>query len=94
VLAKRTHRFAEPNPSAPVATRGDLDLLVVPALGITLQGFRLGFGAGYYDSTLPDFCPPAKSICVGYDFQRLIELPIEAHDVACDAVVTDAEQPP
>jgi 5-formyltetrahydrofolate cyclo-ligase len=94
VLAKQTQRFAEPNPSAPAAARGDLDLLVVPALGITLQGYRLGFGAGFYDAALPDFCPPAKSICVGFDFQRLIELPVEEHDVACDAVVTDAEDPP
>ena len=94
VLAKQTQRFSEPNPSAPVAMRGDLDLVVVPALGITLHGHRLGFGAGFYDSTLPDFCPPAKSICVGYDFQRVIELPVEAHDVACDALVTDAHEPP
>jgi len=92
-LAMRNQRFAEPDPGAPVALRGDLDLVIVPALGITLQGYRLGFGAGYYDSMLPDVCPPAKTICVGYDFQRLIELPVEPHDIRCDAVVTDADEP-
>ncbi len=94
VLAKQSQCFSEPEPSAPVALRGDLDLVVVPALGITLQGYRLGFGSGFYDATLPDVCPPAKSICVGYDFQRLIELPVEPHDVCCDAVVTDADDSP
>jgi len=91
VLEKRGQRFAEPSPSAPVAVRGDIDLLVVPALGITLQGYRLGFGAGFYDATLPDLCPPATTICVGYDFQLLVELPVEPHDFKCDEVITDTE---
>lgn len=91
VLEKRGQRFAEPDPGAPVAARGDIDLLVVPALGITLQGDRLGFGAGFYDATLPDLCPPATTICVGYDFQLLVELPVEPHDFKCDEVITDAQ---
>jgi 5-formyltetrahydrofolate cyclo-ligase len=41
--------------------------------------------------TLPDVSPPALSIVVAYSFQLLAELPLEAHDVACDAVVTDRE---
>jgi 5-formyltetrahydrofolate cyclo-ligase len=90
VLEKRGQQFVEPDPCRPIATRGDIDLVVVPALGLTLQGYRLGFGAGFYDATLPDLCPPAKTICVGYDFQLLIELPIETHDFKCDAVITDA----
>lgn len=90
VLTKRTHRFAEPHPSAPVARRGDIDVVVVPALGLTLEGHRLGTGSGFYDATLPDICPPSKSIVIGYDFQLLIELPTEPHDISCDAIVTDA----
>ncbi len=90
VLTERTHRFAEPHPNAPVAKRGDIDVVVVPALGLTIGGHRLGTGSGFYDSTLPDICPPSKSIVIGYDFQLLIELPSEPHDIPCDAVVTDA----
>ena len=90
-LSRQTQKFREPDPSAPEAQPGELDLVIVPALGLTLQGYRLGLGAGFYDATLPEFCPPAKSICVGYDFQRLIDLPVEPHDFACDAVVTDAD---
>jgi 5-formyltetrahydrofolate cyclo-ligase len=94
VLEKRGQYFVEPNPTRPVAQRGDIDLLVVPALGLTLQGYRLGFGAGFYDATLPDLCPPASTICVGYDFQLLIEVPLEPHDFKCDAVITDAPDTP
>ena len=88
-LAERGSRFAEPPPSAPRAERGDIDLVFVPALAVALNGHRLGYGAGFYDATLPDFCPPAKSVVVAYDFQLLAELPHLAHDVACDWIVTD-----
>jgi 5-formyltetrahydrofolate cyclo-ligase len=90
VLEQRAQHFVEPSPNRPIAARGDVDVLVVPALGITSQGYRLGFGSGFYDATLPDLCPPARTIAVGYDFQLLIELPIEPHDFKCDAVVTDS----
>jgi 5-formyltetrahydrofolate cyclo-ligase len=90
ILTTHAQRFLEPDPSAPAANRGDIDVLVVPALGLTLRGHRLGTGSGFYDATLPDLCPPAKSIVVGYEFQLLVEIPTEPHDVPCDDVVTDA----
>ncbi|HTQ08112.1 MAG TPA: 5-formyltetrahydrofolate cyclo-ligase [Polyangiaceae bacterium] len=90
-LAVRAHRFLEPPPDAAVARRGDVELVVVPALAAALSGHRLGFGIGFYDSLLPDHCPPARAVVVLFDFQLLAELPVMPHDVACDFVVTDAK---
>lgn len=89
-LAERGRRFHEPPLNAPQATRGDVDLLFVPALAVAPSGHRLGYGAGFYDSLLPDVCPPGRSVAVAYDFQLLVELPTLPHDVACDFVLTDA----
>lgn len=89
-LADRGHRFLEPPLDAPVALRGELDLLFVPALAVAPSGHRLGYGAGFYDSLLPDFCPPAQAIAVAFDFQLLVELPTLPHDVPCNVVLTDA----
>lgn len=89
-LAPRGQRFAEPPSEAPAAARGDVDLVVVPALAVALTGHRLGFGVGFYDAMLPDFRPPARAVVVAFDFQLLAELPVEPHDVACDVVVSDA----
>jgi 5-formyltetrahydrofolate cyclo-ligase len=89
-LVVRSGRFAEPPPEAPEAARGDLDLLVVPALAVAANGHRIGYGAGFYDAALPDFRPPALAVVVAYDFQLLAEVPAEPHDVPCDIVVTDA----
>jgi 5-formyltetrahydrofolate cyclo-ligase len=83
-------RFLEPPPEAPVAERGDVDLVLVPALAVAPSGHRLGYGAGFYDSLLPDVCPPALAIVVAFDFQLLVELPVLPHDVACHGIVTDS----
>jgi 5-formyltetrahydrofolate cyclo-ligase len=88
-LAERGRKFLEPPPDAPRAARGELDLVMVPALAVTDGGHRLGYGVGFYDATLPDFCPPARSLLVAFEFQLLAELPVFEHDVACDLVVTD-----
>jgi 5-formyltetrahydrofolate cyclo-ligase len=90
-LAERGRGFAEPPPDGAPAARGDLDVILVPALVATPDGARLGYGAGFYDATLPDFRPPALAIIVAFSFQLVGELPLFEHDVCCDGVVTDAE---
>jgi len=81
--------FLEPARTAPVAERGKLDVICVPALAASAGLFRIGYGAGYYDATLPDYCPPARTIITIFDFQLLAEIPTEPHDVPCDAVLSD-----
>jgi 5-formyltetrahydrofolate cyclo-ligase len=88
-LEERGGGFGEPAPGAPEAAPGDLDVVVVPALAVDPRGHRLGYGAGYYDRTLPRFAPPAIAIAVAYDFQLVAELPFDAHDVRVACVVTD-----
>jgi 5-formyltetrahydrofolate cyclo-ligase len=88
-LISRGRKFVEPPPDAPVAARGDVDVVVVPALAVTPEGHRLGSGSGFYDATLPDLAPPALTIVVAFSFQLLGELFVESHDIACDLVLTD-----
>ena len=88
-LSLRGRKFLEPPRDAPVAERGDVDLVVVPALALSATGQRLGQGSGFYDVTLPDVCPPALALGVVFDFQMLAELPAEGHDQPVDVVLTD-----
>lgn len=89
LLVPRGQGFAEPPRDQPAALRGELDLIVVPALGVALNGHRLGYGAGFYDATLPDFSPPARTVVVAFEFQLLAELPQREGDFPCDLIVTD-----
>lgn len=90
LLEEQGYGFREPAASAPRAARGDIDVVVVPALAVDPRGHRLGYGAGYYDRTLPAYAPPAVTVAVAYEFQLLVDLPATEHDVAVHWVVTDA----
>lgn len=87
-LADRGQRFLEPDPAQPAA-RGEIELLIVPALAASADGHRLGYGAGFYDATLPDHCPPGRALVVVYHFQLLAELPVTDNDFAASWVITE-----
>lgn len=89
-LVDRGRGFLEP-PAGPAATAGEIEWVVVPALAADPRGHRIGYGAGYYDATLSDVCPPGRSVIVAYQFQILAELPVEAHDRSCDWVISDEQ---
>jgi len=80
--------FDAPPASAPEATH--VDVVVVPGLAFDARGHRIGYGAGYYDRTLPRYCPPALALGVAFDFQLAAEVPNGEGDVTVDRVVTDA----
>ena len=81
--------FREPPAGATVAARGDLDVVVVPALAVDPRGHRIGYGAGFYDRALPLYAPPAVTIAVAFDFQLTAEVAVTEGDVAVQWIVTD-----
>lgn len=62
-------------------------LLFVPLLAFDRQGYRLGYGGGYYDRTLAHL--RVRSIGIAYAGQEVASLPREPHDMALDAIITE-----
>jgi 5,10-methenyltetrahydrofolate synthetase len=61
--------------------------LLVPCLGYNAQGYRLGYGGGFYDRTLEREPRPAT---VGVAYRCLAaEFASDGHDVALDRIVTE-----
>jgi 5-formyltetrahydrofolate cyclo-ligase len=56
--------------------------------GFTERGDRLGFGRGYYDAWFRKNDPGLK-IALSYEAQINANLPVEAHDVKVDIIVTE-----
>ncbi|MES2493093.1 MAG: 5-formyltetrahydrofolate cyclo-ligase [Pseudomonadota bacterium] len=63
------------------------DVAVVPVLGFTESGCRLGQGGGHYDRWLAEH-PETLPIGLAWDMQRLDTLPLEPHDRRLAAIVT------
>lgn len=67
-------------------------LLLVPCLGFNAQGYRLGYGGGYYDRTL---ATPPRPRTAGVVYACMLAgFCAAAHDVALDAVLTEAGEAP
>ncbi|WP_051566753.1 5-formyltetrahydrofolate cyclo-ligase [Herminiimonas sp. CN] len=61
--------------------------LLIPCVGFSAAGFRLGYGGGFYDRTLAGSTRPL-AIGIAYTCSRA-EFGAAAHDVALDAIVTE-----
>jgi 5,10-methenyltetrahydrofolate synthetase len=80
----------EPDPERnPRVSFADVDFALVPALAIDRAGFRLGYGAGYFDRLLTG--RGARPFCVtALPAAFVVEhVPREAHDVAVDMVLCE-----
>lgn len=66
------------------AINPDLDLVIVPVMGIDVQGNRLGKGKGYYDRFLAD--NDVMKIAVAFSEQVLESIPVEPNDIVMDKV--------
>lgn len=67
----------------------DIDLLIVPGLAFTKEGYRLGFGGGYYDRYLKDYHGDILSIA--FDIQIVPAFRVEKHDLPVQKIITDHE---
>ncbi|MDT8442410.1 MAG: 5-formyltetrahydrofolate cyclo-ligase [Desulfuromonadales bacterium] len=81
---------AEPTQGAAV-DHAAIDLLVVPAVAFDARGHRLGYGKGFYDRALAACTGRTVAVGLAYDFQLVTELPIDAHDRAVCAVMTETK---
>lgn len=76
--------FAQPSAGAQQVTPA---LVLVPLLGFTPSGERLGQGGGHYDRWL-DAHPEVLPVGLAWDCQCVDTLPVEPHDRTLEAVVT------
>ncbi len=63
-------------------------VVIVPLLAFDAQGFRLGYGGGFYDRTLAAL-PGAVRIGFAFAAQEVAEVPIDAFDQRLDVIVTE-----
>lgn len=68
---------------------GLLDLVLVPGIAFDRHGWRIGFGAGYYDRFLARVT--ATTVALAYSLQVCDAVPHEPHDVPVDRIVTERE---
>lgn len=64
-----------------------IDLQIVPGVVFSDEGFRIGFGGGYYDRYLKDY--EGDRVSLAFEVQTSLEVPIEEHDIPVNKIITD-----
>ena len=96
---KKKNHFNIPEPpfssNACIAV-GNIDLVLVPLVGFTEKGQRLGMGAGFYDRSfafLLNSPRPTRPFLLGlaYEWQKLTSFTEKIWDVPLNAVITEKQ---
>lgn len=86
-MASGAFGIAEPQATATCPPE-QIEVMIVPAVGLTRRGARMGRGRGYYDRYLGTTnAASIYKIGTGFACQLVAELPTEPHDVVMDRVV-------
>jgi 5-formyltetrahydrofolate cyclo-ligase len=89
-LAPGTWGIPEPREGLAEVPPERVDAVVVPGSAFDTAGRRCGYGGGFYDTFLLRTRPGVPRVALAFEAQLLEELPCEPHDLAVDAVVTEA----
>lgn len=74
------HRFVDP---------GTIDLILVPGVAFAKNGYRVGYGGGYYDRFLSEIDKDVMKIALGFDLQVVDKVPVEEFDIPVDLIITE-----
>ena len=87
ILEPRAELRSTPGKRVDVA---DLDLVMVPGTAFDAHGGRMGQGKGYYDRLLTNARADVPLVALAFECQIVEEIPVAAHDVYMDQIVTEA----
>jgi 5-formyltetrahydrofolate cyclo-ligase len=63
--------------------------LIAPIVGYDGEGYRLGYGGGFFDRTLAKFAARSQAIGIGYSMFRISTIHPQPHDIGMSAIVTE-----
>lgn len=89
-LKSGTYGILEPKEDFIREVKKDIiDLILVPGVAFDLRGYRVGYGAGYYDRFLKNISPTVPKIALAFDLQIVENAYPDSHDFPVDYIITE-----
>ena len=89
-LRKGMYDIPEPNDTCPLVDPEDVDLIIVPCVCCSFDGYRLGYGGGFYDRWLQKRVAPSAVLC--FEAMLVPSVPLEPHDQRVDMLISDGPE--
>ncbi|MGB5631965.1 MAG: 5-formyltetrahydrofolate cyclo-ligase [Waterburya sp.] len=91
-LQSGKYGIKEPLATATVIDSSTADLILVPTVACDQQGYRLGYGGGFYDRLLSSAQGSSiTTIGIVFDFAYLVQLPIDPWDMKLNLICTETK---
>lgn len=86
-LIRHPYGMMEPDPLSTIIPSERVQLTLVPGLAFDLQGWRLGYGGGFYDR----FLSHQTGKYAGITYQNLLQsqVPHDSHDIPMQFIITE-----
>ncbi|WP_319200538.1 5-formyltetrahydrofolate cyclo-ligase [uncultured Ilyobacter sp.] len=89
-LKEGYYGILEPSEGKSKASSEELDLVVVPGVGFDINGYRIGYGGGFYDKFFESMEKEVPKVALGYNVQVVDEVPTEEHDERISGLITES----
>lgn len=83
------YHIREPKDLTHTVPLDKIDVVIVPLVAASSDGYRLGYGGGYYDRFIRKLRPDAITIGLSYEMQLFDSIPTKEHDIRLDCIVTE-----
>lgn len=87
-LESGAYGIPEPRPGLPEMAADEIDLVLAPGVGFDRDGYRLGFGGGYYDRFFSLVGRSTVKVGLAYDFQVRETIHPDSHDRGVHYIIT------
>lgn len=86
-----SNKYKIPEPDTNPVNPNIIDLIIIPALAVDKNGYRLGYGGGFYDRFLMSLKHTPIKVVLAYSDLLFDDIPKEQFDQKCDIIITDKE---
>ncbi len=90
-IVRHPYGVMEPNRNCPLVPLESLQLVIVPGIAFDRNGYRLGYGKGFYDRFLAEV-PHAAAIGLAYQCQLVENTFPQSWDIPVQQIFTETER--
>jgi 5-formyltetrahydrofolate cyclo-ligase len=67
----------------------NIDLVIVPGIAFDEEGWRIGYGGGFYDRFMQLLGTDVPLLSIAFELQVVPKIPAESHDLPVDKIITE-----